>query len=66
MNFIKILQNSQALSVSVVKYQFIHNFLDNFHQDGKYTAKIPSHQADLRREGNITDQKLFIYYISID
>ena len=31
--------------------------LDNFHQDGKYTAKIASHQGELRREEKCTDQK---------
>ena len=31
--------------------------MDNFHQGGKYFAQIASHQAELRREENITDQK---------
>ena len=35
----------------------MHTFLDNFHQGGKYFAQIASHQAELRREENITDQK---------
>ena len=34
----------------------MHTFLDNFHQGGKYSAKIASHQAYLRREENVTDQ----------
>ena len=52
MNCIKILQNEQDLSVSVVKSysedQLIHIFLDNFHQGGKYIAQIASHQEELR------------------
>ena len=39
----------------------MHMFLDNFHQGGKYTAQISSHQADLRREKHFTDPK----YLSI-
>ena len=39
----------------------MHIFLDNFHQDGKYTARISNHQAELRRGKNVTDQK----YLSI-
>ena len=39
----------------------MHTFLDNFHQGGKYSAQIASHQAELMREGNFTDQK----YLSI-
>ena len=35
----------------------MHNSLDNFHQGGKYTAQIASHQAELRREKTFTDQK---------
>ena len=31
--------------------------MDNFHQGGKYSAPIASHQAELRREENFTDQK---------
>ena len=33
----------------------MHTFLDNFHQCGNIL--LASHQADLRREGNFTDQK---------
>ena len=36
-------------------------FLDNFHQDVKYTAQIAIHQEELRRKENFTDQK----YLSI-
>ena len=35
----------------------MHIFLDNFHQGGKYSAQIASHQAELKREENFTDQK---------
>ena len=53
-NYIKRFQNAQDLSVSVgnsySEDQIMHTFLDNFHQDGKYSAQIASHQAELRRE----------------
>ena len=65
MNYIKIFQNTHALSVSVGNsysgYQLMHIFLDNFHQVGRYSAQIASHQAELRREEIFTDQK----YLSI-
>ena len=35
----------------------MHTFLDNFHQGGKYSAHIDSHQAVLIREEIFTDQK---------
>ena len=35
----------------------MHTFLDNFHQGGKYSARIDSHQAELRREEKFIDQK---------
>ena len=35
----------------------MHTFMDNFHQGGKYSAQIASHQAELRREEKITYQK---------
>ena len=42
MKYIKIFQNSKDLSVSVgnsySEDQFMHIFLDNFHQGGKYTT----------------------------
>ena len=54
MNYIKISQNIQVLSVSVgntySEYQLMHTFLDNFHQGGKYSAQIVSHQAEIRRD----------------
>ena len=65
MNYIKIFQNAEALSVSVeTSYsedQMMHIFLDNFHQGGKYSAQISSHQTELSREEIFTDQK----YLSI-
>ena len=58
--YIKRFQNANALSVSVgnsySKDQLMHTFLDNFHQGGKYSAQIASHQAELRREETLTDQ----------
>ena len=60
-NYIKRFQNVHALSVSVVNSysedQIMHTFLDNFHQSGKYSAQIASHQAEMRREEKFTDQK---------
>ena len=35
----------------------MHTFMDNFHQGGKYSAQIASHQAKLRREVKCTDKK---------
>ena len=65
MNYIKIFQHSQDLSVSVgnsySEYQLIHILLDNLHQGGKYYSQIASHQEELRREGKFIDQK----YLSI-
>ena len=71
MNYIIILKNAQALSVSAGNIysedQLMHIFLDNFHQGGKYTAQIASHQEELRREENLTDQKyLSITYLQTD
>ena len=34
----------------------MHIFLDNFHQGEKYTAQILSHQGELIKEENYTDQ----------
>ena len=54
-------QNAQALSVSLgnsySEDQIMHTFLDNFHQSGKYSAQLASHQAELRREEKYPDQK---------
>ena len=76
MNYTKIFQNSQALSVSVgnsySEDQFMHIFLDKFYQGGKYTAQIANHEAELIREGKFTDQKplsitsLQTYYLDLD
>ena len=56
MNYIKRFQNTQDLSVSVgnsySEDQMIHTFLDKFCQGGKYSDRIASHQAGLRREKN--------------
>ena len=60
-NYIKRFQNAHALSVSAgnsySEDQLMHTFVDNFHQGGKYSAQIASHQAELRREEKFTDQK---------
>ena len=39
----------------------MHTIVDNFHQVGRYSDLIASHQAELRREEKSTDQK----YLSI-
>ena len=61
MNYIKSFQSAHAFSVYVgnshSEDQIMHTFLDNFHQGGKYSAQIASHQAELRREEKLTDQK---------
>ena len=66
MNYIKILQNAQTLSVSVgnsySENQLMHTFLDNFHQGGRYSTQIASHQAELSREETITDQKFYFIF----
>ena len=60
-NYIKRFKNAHALSVSVghsySEDQLMHTFLDNFHQGGKYSAQIASHQAELSREEKFTNQK---------
>ena len=60
-NYIKRFQNAQALSVSVgnsyAEDKIMHTFLDNFHQSGKYSAQLASHQAELRGEEKYPDQK---------
>ena len=35
----------------------MHILLDKFHQGGKYTFQIASHQAELIREETFTEQK---------
>ena len=74
--YIKRFQNAHDLSVSVGNIcsedQLMHTFLDNFRQDGKYSAQIASQQAELRKEETFTDQKslnissLQTNYLNID
>ena len=71
MNDIKIFQNAQDSSVSVVNSYYedhlMHIFLDKFQQGGKYFAQRASHQAKLRREEIFNDQKsLFITSLQTD
>ena len=58
---IKRFQNAHALSVSVgnsySEDQIMHTFLDNFHQSGKHSDQLASHQAELRREEKFPYQK---------
>ena len=60
-NYIERFQNAQALSVlvgnSYDEDKIMHMFLDNFHQSGKYSAQLASHQVELRREEKYPDQK---------
>ena len=60
MNYVNRFQNAYALSISVgnsySEDQLMHTFLDNFHQGGKYSAQIASHQAELRREEKLTEK----------
>ena len=63
MNYINILQNTQALSVSVGKSyskdQITNILLDNFHQGGKYISQIEIHQAELRSEEKFNDKNIY-------
>ena len=65
MNFIKILQHAQAVSVSVVinysEDNLMHIVLNNFHQGGKYCAQIDSHQVELRREVKFTERNIYLF-----
>ena len=36
----------------------MHTFMDNFHQSGKYSAQLVSHQAELRREETFPDHNI--------
>ena len=60
-NYIKRFQNAHALLFSVgnsySEDQIMHTFLDKFHQGGKYSAQIASHQVKLRGEEKFTDKK---------
>ena len=51
------LQLSVSVGNSYSEDKLMHTFLDNFHQGGKYSAQIASHQAELRKEENFIDQK---------
>ena len=68
MNYIKIFQNSQSLSVSVgnnySEDKLMHIFLDNFYRGGKYSAQMAIHQAELIREENFTHQN-YLYISSL-
>ena len=45
----------------------MRTFLDNFHQGGKYSAQMASHQAELKKEENFTHKKyLSISYLQTD
>ena len=59
------LQNAQDLSVSVgnsySEDQIMHTFLDNFHQSGKYSARLEIHQAELRRDEKFPEK----YFLNI-
>ena len=69
MNYINRFKNAQALLVSVgntyLEDQFMHIFLDKFHQGGKYSAQIDSHQAELRREENKNPYLFHPYRLTI-
>ena len=60
-NYIKRFQNAQVLSVSVgnssSEDQIMHTFLETFHQSGKYSAQLASHQVEFRREELYPDKK---------
>ena len=43
----------------------MHIFLDNFHQGGIYSDQIASHQAELRREEQFTNQNTLLI-LSLD
>ena len=66
MNYVKIFQNTQDFSVSLLKNysedHLMHIFLYKFNQGGKYSAQIASHQAELRIEENFTDQKNYLFH----
>ena len=64
MNYIKIFKNEEASSFfvgnSYSEDQMMHTFLDNFRQRGKYSAKISSHQAELRKEENFQTKNIYL------
>ena len=61
-NCINIFQNDKDLEISVgnsySEDQFMHTVLDNFQHGGMCSSQKPSHQAELRREEKLVDQKL--------
>ena len=61
LNDFRMNRHAQALIVSVgnsyAENQIMHTFLDNFHQSGKYSSQLASHQAELTREEKYPDQK---------
>ena len=65
-SYIKILHNAHDLSFSVgnsySEDQLMHKFLDNFHQGGKYSAQIDSHQVELSREENFPFKNLYLFH----
>ena len=60
LNYITIFQNAQDLSVLVgstySEDQILQILLNNLYQGRKYSAKIDSYHAQLRREETFTDQ----------
>ena len=64
-NYIKIFQNTQALSVSSGKSyygdQFMHILLDKFHQGGKYTTQIASHKEKSRRD--LPTKNIYLFHL---
>ena len=67
MNYINRFQNPHALSVLVgnIYYedQLMQISLDNFHQGGKYTAHIASHQEELRRERKLMTENIYLLHL---
>ena len=41
----------------------MHIFLDNFHQGGKYSAQIASHQAELRRKEILLTKNIYLFHL---
>ena len=67
MNHIKRFQNAQAIGKNYSEDQLMHILLDKCSRHNKYSAQIASHQAELRREKRVTDQKsLSISYLQTD
>ena len=76
MNYIKRIQDSQTSSVSVGNHysedQIMHILLGTFHQGGKYSSHISSHQAEIKIEETVTDHKclsilsLHTNYLNLD